>query len=98
MQIHHLDGVVQLFPFDLQTLWEDARQFSTHQSLLCEMLVRGNMRLENPDRMMMTIVDVGAHVCIYYLGLERQLEDKRRIDLAVEPHRVVKILDYLSTF
>ncbi len=63
------------------------------QNLICEMVVRADLELINPSKLLVSVGDLGARVLLYYLNLKGQLAYKRQNDHPLETGRHVRLLE-----
>jgi len=85
---------VTLMKEEFDYIWTTANQYENQQNLLCEVLARGDVVLEDWTFLFYPIADIGTRVFLYYMGLEQQMEQQRQIDLVEQSMRQVAIQDY----
>jgi len=81
---------------EFEEIWDMASNQENQQNLVCEMLTRGDLCLDDWSSLFYPIADIGARVLLYYVGLERQMEQQRQIDLAEQPKRPIIMKNYRS--
>ena len=102
-----LSGEEKLNNKEFQRLWTAAGAFSNMQNLLCEMIARQDLQLEDTKQLLVPIGDLGARIFMYYWHLEGQLQKRRQYDhpdaarrIAVVPETDLKSIittpDFLS--
>jgi len=58
------------------------------------MLARGDLKLDDWTVLFYPIADIGMRVLLYYIGLERQLENQRLVDVVERLERQVELEDH----
>jgi len=96
LSILQLDHGAKLMTDQFTEAWESAGQFDNMQNLLCEMLVRADLELEDWTLLFYPIADVAARALFYYMTLEKQLRQRRQVDFAFIPVRSIRIVDHSS--
>ena len=72
-----------LSPLDFEGLWEEVTE-DGYEHLLTEILVRGELNLNDMFKGFQIIADLGVHVFLYYSQLELTLSKKRQLVMSVE--------------
>ena len=72
-----------LSPLEFEELWEEVT-VDGYEHLLTEILVRGELNLQDMFRGFQIIADLGVHVFLYYSELELTLNTKRQLVAATE--------------
>lgn len=98
LEIIDLDKGTMLTCAEFDQVWEQIRPIDNRQNLLCEMLVRCDLTLDNWSVLYHPIVDLGARALLYYVGLEGQLAIQRQFDNANIEVRPVKVDDHQAIF
>ena len=75
--------------FDL--IWIVTKNQENQHNLVYEMIARGDFVLMDPEKLILSIGNLGARVTLYYLTLEEQLHFKRQADHSKEENRVVRL-------
>lgn len=81
-----------LEPTEFERLWEEVVS-EGYENLLTEILVRGELKLQDLFRGFQIIADMGAHVFLYYSQLEVSLSKKRRLVTEAEAGQPVRLVD-----
>ena len=76
---------------EFQRLWTAAGAFTNMQNLLCEMIARQDLQLEDSKQLLVPIGDLGARIFMYYLHLEGQLQKRRQYDHPDAARRIVVV-------
>lgn len=84
-----------LSPSDFEDLWEEV-SIDGYEHLLTEILVRGELSLQNMFKGFQVIADLGVHVFLYYSQLELTLNSKRQLVANAEANPPVRNLDLRS--
>jgi hypothetical protein len=94
LKVLDLERGCQLDSSNFDTVWRITKDQLNQHNLVCEMIVRGDFVLMDPEKLVLPIGNLGARVTLYYLTLEGQLHNKRYSDSSEEEHREVKIPEF----
>ena len=76
--VNNLKPSQVLEPTEFERLWEESVS-EGYENLLTEILVRGELKLQNLFKGFQIIADLGVHVFLYYSQLELSLSKKRQL-------------------
>ena len=77
---------------EFERLWEEAVS-EGHEDLLTEILVRGELKLQDLFKGFQIIADLGVHVFLYYSQLELSLSSKRRLVSVAEASQPTRLVN-----
>ncbi len=88
--ILNMERASQLDSTLFDRVWQAAAKYE-NQNLVCEMIMRGDFQLTDFTKIFTSIGHLGARSLLYYFELERQLHNRRQVDMAVESHREIRM-------
>lgn len=77
LEIADVGKCASLSPEVFEQLWTFTKLVEDQHNLLCEMLVHGDLVLDDWSVLFYPIVDIGARALLYYVGLEKQLHSQQ---------------------